>query len=55
LYNKDWNIIEKQEPIYLKERSKISTIENIGSSSRMEGVSLTDKEIKEVPKNVNRT
>jgi len=54
LYNKDWNIIEKQEYIYLKERRKISTIENIGSSNRMEGVTLTDKDIKELLKNVNR-
>jgi len=52
LYKGKWNIIEKQENIYLKELRKIATIESIGSSTRIEGVTLTDEEIKELLKNV---
>ena len=45
LYKGKWNSIEKQENIYLKELRKIATIESIGSSTRIEGVTLTNKEI----------
>ena len=45
LYKGKWNAIEKSENIYLKELRKIATIESIGSSTRIEGVKLTDKEI----------
>ena len=45
LYKGKWNSIEKQENIYLKELRKIATIESVGSSTRIEGVTLTDKEI----------
>ena len=48
LYKGKWNIIEKQENIYLKELRKIATIESIGSSTRIEGVTLTDKEIEKL-------
>ena len=48
LYKGKWNIIEKQENIYLKELRKIATIESIGSSTRIEGGTLTDKEIEEL-------
>jgi len=48
LYKGKWNIIEKQENIYLKELRKIATIESIGSSTRIEGCTLTDKEIEEL-------
>lgn len=54
-YKGKWNIIERQENIYLKELRKIATIESIGSSTRIEGVTLTDKEIKELLKNVKIT
>jgi len=42
LYKGKWNIIEKKENIYLKELRKIATIESIGSSTRIEGATLTD-------------
>ncbi len=48
LYKGKWNIIERQENIYLKELRKIATIESIGSSTRIEGGTLTDKEIEEL-------
>ena len=55
LYKGKWNIIEKQENIYLKELRKIATIESIGSSTRIEGGTLTDKEIEELLKDVKIT
>jgi Fic family protein len=55
LYKGKWNIIEKQENVYLKELRKIATIESIGSSTRIEGGTLTDKEIEELLKNVKIT
>ena len=48
LYKGKWNTIEKSENIYLKELRKIATIESVGSSTRIEGGTLTDKEIKEL-------
>jgi len=55
LYKGKWNSIEKQENIYLKELRKIATIESIGSSTRIEGATLTDKEIEELLNNVKIT
>ncbi len=55
LYKGKWNAIEKQENIYLKELRKIATIESIGSSTRIEGGTLTDSEIMELLKNVKIT
>ena len=55
LYKGKWNIIEKQENIYLKELRKIATIESIGSSTRIEGGTLTDKEVEELLNNVKIT
>ena len=55
LYKGKWNIIEKQENIYLKELKKMATIESIGSSTRIEGGTLTNKEIEELLKNVKIT
>ncbi len=55
LYKGKWNIIERQENIYLKELRKIATIESIGSSTRIEGGTLTDNEIKELLDNVKIT
>ena len=55
LYKGKWNSIEKQENIYLKELRIIATIESIGSSTRIEGVTLTDEEIKNVLKNIKIT
>jgi len=48
LYKGKWNIIERQENIYLKELRKIATIESIGSSTRIEGGTMTDKEIEKL-------
>lgn len=45
LYKGKWNSIEKQENTYLKELRKIATIESIGSSTRIEGSTLSNKEI----------
>jgi len=55
LYKGKWNIIEKQENIYLKELRKIATIESIGSSTRIEGGTLTDKEIEKLLNDVKIT
>lgn len=55
LYKGKWNIIERQENIYLKELRKIATIESIGSSTRIEGGTLTDREIEKLLKNVKIT
>ncbi len=55
LYKGKWNSIEKQENIYLKELRKIATIESIGSSTRIEGGTLTDKEIEDLLKNIKIT
>lgn len=55
LYKGKWNAIEKSENIYLKELRKIATIESIGSSTRIEGATLTDKEIKELLNDVKIT
>jgi len=55
LYKGKWNIIERQENIYLKELRRIATIESIGSSTRIEGGALTDKEIEELLANVKIT
>ena len=55
LYKGRWNAIEKLENIYLKELRKIATIESIGSSTRIEGATLTNEEIKELLNNVKIT
>lgn len=47
-----WNIIENKENRYLQELRKIATIESVGSSTRIEGVKLTDKEIEKIISNV---
>ncbi len=54
-YKGKWNAIEKLENIYLKELKTIATIESIGSSTRIEGASMTDKEIEDLLKNVKIT
>ena len=55
MYKGKWNSIERQENIYLKELRKIATIESIGSSTRIEGGTLTDKEIEELLNKVKIT
>jgi Fic family protein len=48
-----WNILEVKENRYLQELRKIATIESIGSSTRIEGVKLTNKEIEKIINNLN--
>ncbi len=50
-----WNIAEKRENRYLKELRKIATIESIGSSTRIEGATLTDQEVQELLKDIKIT
>jgi Fic family protein len=50
-----WNILEKQENIYLRELRKIATIESVGSSTRIEGAKMTDNEVKELLDNLKIT
>jgi Fic family protein len=47
-----WKNIEGQQSKYLKELRKIATIESIGSSTRIEGATLTDEEVKTLLKSV---
>ncbi|MDX9796354.1 MAG: Fic family protein [Arcobacteraceae bacterium] len=54
-FTSKWNIVENKENRYLKELRKIATIESIGSSTRIEGVTLTDKEVQELLNNINIT
>ena len=55
LYKGKWNALEKSENIYLKELRRIATIESIGSSTRIEGGTLTDMEIKELLNDIKIT
>lgn len=43
-----WMTVEVKENVYLKELRRIATIQSIGSSTRIEGATLTDVEIKEL-------
>jgi Fic family protein len=47
-----WQVIETAEARYLKELRKIATIESIGSSTRIEGATLTDPEVEKLLKSV---
>lgn len=47
-----WNIVENKENRFLKELRKIATIESIGSSTRIEGATLTNKEVQELLNNI---
>lgn len=47
-----WNLIENKEKRYLKELRDIATIQSIGSSTRIEGATLTDEEVKKLLKSV---
>ena len=50
-----WNIAEKHENRYLKELRKIATIESIGSSTRIEGATLTNQEVQELLNDIKIT
>lgn len=43
-----WNVLEQTKSGYLKELRKIATIESIGSSTRIEGATLTDREVEKL-------
>lgn len=47
-----WQLIENKEKRYLKELRDIATIQSIGSSTRIEGATLTDAEVKLLLKSV---
>ena len=47
-----WQSIELKQTSYLKELRKIATIESIGSSTRIEGATLTDTEVDKLLKSV---
>ena len=50
-----WIGLEVRESIYLKELKQIATIESIGSSTRIEGSTLTDEEVKKLIDSVKIT
>lgn len=50
-----WTGLEVKESIYLKELKQIATIESIGSSTRIEGSTLTNAEVKKLIDSVKRT
>ena len=54
-YRGKWHVVEKRDNRYLKELRKIATIESIGSSTRIEGATMTDEEIKQLLKNLKIT
>ena len=54
-YRGKWNVVEKRENRYLKELRRIATIESIGSSTRIEGATMTDEEIQQLLKDVKIT
>ena len=47
-----WSNLEKKESVYLKELRNISTIKSTGASTRIEGSSLADSEIKKLLNNI---
>ncbi len=55
LFKGKWAGIEQRENKYLRELKKIATIESIGSSTRIEGATLTDKEVADLIKNMKIT
>ena len=55
LFKGKWNIAGTEDNKYLKELRKIATIESIGSSTRIEGVQMTDKEVSNLLKNIKVT
>lgn len=51
----NWEIIDLKHSKHLKELRKIATIESIGSSTRIEGATLTDGEVEKLLKSVKIT
>lgn len=50
-----WKAIEQNENKYLKELKRIATIQSIGSSTRIEGATLTDQEVETLLNNLKIT
>lgn len=50
-----WSSIENKNDRYLRELRKIATVESIGSSTRIEGAILTDKEVANLIGNIKIT
>lgn len=51
----NWKAIELQHSKHLKELKKIATIESIGSSTRIEGATVTNAEVEKLLKSVKNT
>jgi Fic family protein len=51
----NWEIVELKHSKHLKELRKIATIESIGSSTRIEGATLSDAEVERLLKSVKIT
>lgn len=49
-----WNVLYKEEPEQLRTLRTLATIESIGSSNRIEGNKLSDKEVEELLSRINR-
>ena len=47
-----WHVLENKHKTYLKELKNIATIESIGSSTRIEGATLSDQEVKKLLQSV---
>jgi Fic family protein len=47
-FNGSWQEIEQKDARYLKELRQLATVASVGSSTRIEGVTLTDSEIKKL-------
>ena len=47
-----WKVLTQTQSGYLKELRKIATIASIGSSTRIEGATLTDKEVEKLLKSI---
>lgn len=49
-----WNVLYKEKPEQLRTLRTLATIESIGSSNRIEGNKLSDKEVEELLSQINR-
>jgi Fic family protein len=54
-FSSRWAVIAPKESFWLKELRRIATIESIGSSTRIEGSTLTDAEVERLIKSVKIT
>ena len=55
LYKGKWQLLEKKDNRYLKELRTLATIQSIGSSTRIEGATLTNEEVETLLKNMKVT